>query len=351
MSEMKKEVENLIIDLKNDYVSLKNILGKEKTDYYGDPKISQDTEVEFRKKYNFSYTNFIKREYKNIFIVLCTPSLEEIEAAQKSTTEFRTMLINGVTAKLDELIKSYGVLEKVKKYEDIFIIDYHDRAVCPASFLKRKKFDYSAVYKREYRTNIKEKWGFNNYHETVHPYPFVMFGATDPTWYIFGKEYQKKNKKPGCFWMGSAILHEVPEEPENYCDRRPFLSKAGGLLTSLKYSVSQDKFVEAINNFKMFLHLNGTANLCKRFFEGVSQKSLMIFQDMELVFPFEKGENFSSECCFTTPEGLVKVLTNLSNNDELYFACLQNQEKIVNKYYNPFFLRTYLLKNKKTFIP
>ena len=69
--------------------------------------------------------------------------------------------------------------------------------------------------------------------------------------------------------------------------------------------------------------------------------SLLLQQKNDLVWPF--SENFSDECYFTNGDDFYYNLQKLTNNDELYKKCLNNQYLIINKYFNKEWLRQYII--------
>ena len=230
----------------------------------------------------------------------------------------------------------YRVIQKldVKK---VVVFDGNDSPLVKMGldWLDSQGYKVDAVFKREYRrTHLRE------YDNRVHPFPFLGGSWAHP-WFLFENRVKGSKEVNGCFWSGAPIHRFQPERPDEWCNRRDFLIEVQNFLV-VKSGLPQEEFLNQFNEYRFFLHLNGTGHLCGRFFEGLSRDSLMLMQEMDVVFPFDEGEGFHQKCIVSTPRDFVENLLTIANDQALYDECKKKQEHVVEKYYTYEWTRKYV---------
>ena len=104
--------------------------------------------------------------------------------------------------------------------------------------------------------------------------------------------------------------------------------------------VPTEMFSNVFKEGKFALHLNGSGHLCKVFFEGLSAGVLMMQQLMHVNFPFD--EKFDENTIFYSVEEFLSKHEQLKNNNNLYDKALEQQNKIVDTYFNPEWISNYI---------
>ena len=104
-----------------------------------------------------------------------------------------------------------------------------------------------------------------------------------------------------------------------------------------------NKFLSEIRISKYSLDLNGVGDPNKRTFEILSQGSLMISEHNDLKWPFEEDDEFNDELKFKDEKEFYKIMDKLNKNPDFYNKCLENQNKIFNKYFNLEWIQSYIL--------
>lgn len=232
-------------------------------------------------------------------------------------------------------------LEKIK-YKHLIFLDYSDRAVSSLGeeWLRENFLPYSGIFKREYR-----KTHLYDYSNKVFSFPFLMFGSlpTNPCTLLFEHRVLGNQGINECIWPGLGYNDMPLGKRDTWCNRQSLLNK---IQQQLKIVVEPDhnNFLNLFNTFKMFLHMNGHGHICKRMFEGLSRDSLMIMEEMDIVFPFENDDFFAKECIFTYPQEFIEKINVLKNDQDLYNRCKEQQEYITRKYYNYSWIRDYVDK-------
>lgn len=231
----------------------------------------------------------------------------------------------------------YALINKISPRKVIYF-DNSDSPILKKGlkWLDDNNYRHDLIFKREYRRTYTYE-----YDSHIHPFPFLGGSRPDP-WFIFEKRVKGNEGINGCFWSGAPIYRFQTERPDEWCNRRDFLIEVQNFLV-IKSGLKQEEFLNQFNTYKFFLHLNGTGHLCGRFFEGLSRDSLMIMQEMDVIFPFDEGEGFHPLCVVREPREFLENLIKLAQDDELYAACKKMQDNVVDKYYNYEWTRNFVL--------
>ena len=244
----------------------------------------------------------------------------------KSGTRFFKQNIKQILDKELEIINN-------NNFKKVFIFDNYDYDYDPNEIIKCDKIDL--FFKRNYN---KQKI----YNENVVPFPFIMFGEVSLIEKTLEKNLNSEIEKlDRIFFTGSLFYHN--DEQLNYVrDRRSIYSKIQKYIYNpgrLHYNI----FLSEIRNSKYSLDLNGVGEPNKRTFEILSQGSLMISEYNDLKWPFEEGDEFNHELKFKHEKEFYKIMDKLNKNPDFYKNCLENQNKIFNKYFNLEWIKCYIL--------
>lgn len=230
----------------------------------------------------------------------------------------------------------YRIINKINPKKVIFFDGNDSPGVSKGlAWLDSKNYRVDYVFKREYRRTY-----LYDYDDRVFPFPHL--GGSGPhSWFLLDNKVKGNVGINGCFWSGAPIHRFQAERPDEWCNRHDFLAEVKKYLT-IKSGLPQEEFLNQFNTYRFFLHLNGTGHLCGRFFEGLSRDSLMIMQEMDVVFPFEDGEGFHPDCVVLEPREFVQNLIKIANDRDLYDECKRLQDFIVEKYYSHDWIRNYI---------
>ena len=328
-----KSKKYLAIDIEKHYPSVARIFPN--TDYFC-PEVPHDqliplqklqTNDEAEKMYDIPclVEEDLQEEYDIAMIVWPVQSFDDSNDA--STLERRTFFQDRIFPILNQ--------KKVKK---VLWFDDCDRAIVGKGlvWLRDNGHPCDHVFKREYRrTHV---W---DYDETVHPFPFMTFGRPNPPWLLYESRTKGNENVVGCFWSGAAINRFQAGVSDEWCNRLGMLKEIHQHLI-IKSGMPKEEFLSQFNTYKCFLHLNGTGHLCGRFFEGLSRDSLMMMQQMDVVFPFSEDLFFADECIFEMPGEFIEKYNRLMSDDNLYQQCKRQQELVLEKYYNYSWIREYI---------
>ena len=214
-----------------------------------------------------------------------------------------------------------------------------DYDVNPNKYIQHPNIHF---FKRNYDKKI-------HYENNVYPFPFIMFGKTsliekiDRNLVSYDDYFSQKINR--VFYTGGLYHHKSAEfnvdvnRFDMYNQIQNFITNTG--------PIPNDLFVDFMRKSQFSLDLLGAGNPNIRTFEILVSGSLLLQQKNDLIWPF--SEKFSDECYFTNGDDFYYNLQKLTNNDELYKKCLNNQYLIINKYFNKEWLRQYIIC--KIFMP
>jgi hypothetical protein len=219
-------------------------------------------------------------------------------------------------------------------FKKVFIFDNYDYDYDPNEIIKCDKIDL--FFKRNYN---KQKI----YNENVVPFPFIMFGEVSLIEKTLEKKLNSEIEKMNRIFFTGTLFHHNDEQLNYVRDRRSIYNKIKDVIYNpgiLPYN----KFLSEIRNSKYSLDLNGVGDPNKRTFEILSQGSLMISEYNDLKWPFEEDDEFNDELKFRDEKEFYKIMDKLNKNPDFYNKCLENQNKIFNKYFNLEWIRDYILQ-------
>jgi len=246
--------------------------------------------------------------------------------------------------------KMYSLIyDKYKKYVSgkIIIIDNHGGDYEPSVYLNKFNFKYDVILKRIYSNRNKHRYFKNTF-----SYPFVMCTSNDPMYKLFNSNMittHISNKTNKIYFSGSIFKHYEQWDDNNtfeHADRKKilnnFINKYPNILDFKR--VPYNIFHKTISQYKYALDIRGCSRLNKRLYEILSTNALLLSEKIDVIWPFDEGDNFSEECFFEQGncDDLYRIYNNFENNDELYKKCLENQMYIVKKYFNNDWIWNYI---------
>lgn len=245
----------------------------------------------------------------------------------KAGTRFFKQNIKQILDKVLEIINN-------NKFKKVFIFDNYDYDYDPNEIIKCDKIDL--FFKRNYNKQKK-------YNENVVPFPFIMFGEVSLIEKILEKNFNSEIEKIDRIFFTGTLFHHNDTQLSYDRNRISIYNKIGKYIYNpgiLPYN----KFLSEIRNSKYSLDLNGIGDPNKRTFEILSQGSLMISEYNDLKWTFEEGDEFNNELKFKDEKEFYKIMDELNRNYDFYKKCLENQNKIFNKYFNVEWIRSCILK-------
>jgi hypothetical protein len=238
--------------------------------------------------------------------------------------------------------ETFIIYEKIMKiinennFKKICIFDNYDYDYDPNDYITNDKV--TVYFKRNYNLN-------KVYNKNVVPFPFIMFGYVsliekiDRELVSDMNEYCKP-KVDRVFFTGSLFVHDDPEyglfrdRRTTYYQLRHHIHDPG----SLRY----EAFMSELRNSKFGLDLLGVGEPNKRTIEILISGALLLSQRNHLVWGFEEGDELCQETVFDGAEDFTIKLSNLRTDESLYNRCLQQQYRIVKKYFNKEWLVNYI---------
>lgn len=225
----------------------------------------------------------------------------------------------------------------------VIIFDNHGGDYSPDKYLLKFGFKYDIIFKRVY-----SKRNQSNYTSNTYAYPFIMDTNNDPIYQLCNFSLIEPNKKVNkILWSGTLHKYnEVWDDNNNneHCDREyilnTILQKDKNIVDII--NIPYSSYLKTMSNYKYTLDLRGTSRLNKRLYEILSTDTLLLAEKIDVIWPFDEGDNFSEECFFSNATELYNNYLKFENNNELYKKCLENQKYIVNKYFKNKWLWEYI---------
>lgn len=314
-----------IIDGVNQDIGLKILFPE--ADYYinNSENCTINSRIISYKKYNFvpktDWSDINDNKYDYVFIILASYNI-------LPTTPYYQENIKSIFEKIKNIINK-------NNFKFVGLFDNYDFDYDPNDFIKNNKINI--FFKRNYNKT-------KTYKENVVPFPFIMFGEKSliekcDTEMVSKEEYFKP-KQNRIFFSGRLFTHK-DDFQKIYIDRYKIYDEIKDTIYNPGF-LYYNSFIQELKNSKFSVDLLGVGNPNKRTFEILLSGSLIISQYNDLVWPFE--EEFSHETKFKNKEEYFKIINLLSNNDELYKKCLQQQFEIVNKYFKLEWIKGYIIQ-------
>jgi len=305
-----------IIDVLAQDVGLKILFPE--ADYYIDYYEFDKTRVV--SKYNINaftdWNNITDKNYDCLFFI--TPLHTAIKHMDSGTCKFS-----------DALTRFLNIIDN-NDFKQVCLFDNYDYDYDPNDYVDNKKITY--IFKRFYN---KQKI----YKENVKPFPFIAFGHNSIMEIIDNPRLERNNVENRVFFSGSLFEHK-DRELSYFRDRVTIYNEISEYIYN-PGALPHETFLNVVNESKFCLEINGVGDPNKRLFEILAQGSLKIGEFNHLKWPFE--EDFCKETIFKNSKEFIEKINILSNNEELYNKCLNQQNMIFKKYFNKKWIKEYIL--------
>ena len=205
-------------------------------------------------------------------------------------------------------------------FKFVAIFDNSDYDYDPNEYINNPKINI--FFKKYYNKN-------KIYNDNVVPFPFIMFGT---------KSLIEKCDR-------ELVSEEEYFKPKNNCifsninDNTPIYNQIKHNIFN-PGNIDYNTLITYLRNSKYSLNLLNNRNTVNILLSG----SLMISEFNNLNWTFENNDNFMDETIFKDENDFIIKMNNLINNEELFKSCLNNQYKLVKKYFNKDWIKNYILK-------
>jgi hypothetical protein len=221
-------------------------------------------------------------------------------------------------------------------FKSVALFDTYDYDYDPSIMNNAWRVDY--YFKRNYN---KTKTYSNN----VFPFPYIMFVKPCVLGMVLNSsENTITDKINRALWAGSVYNH-INEKKNIYRMRQDIYDQIKVHIDTGYFP--ENEFINMIKTYKVVIDLVGVGDPNKRTFEILSSGSLMLSMCGDLEWGFEDGDEFHTDTFFKTADEFKYKLDMILNDEEHYKKCIGQQKKIVKKYFNKKWLRSYIEKNIK----
>lgn len=232
--------------------------------------------------------------------------------------------------KMKEKIKN---IINTNNFKCVSLFDTYDYDYDPSIINIDWKVDY--YFKRNYNKNI-------SYSANVCPFPYIMFVKPCVLKMILNSSKNTcENRINKALWAGNMYNHIDTKNDVRRLRKDMYDQIKDYIDTS---SFSEKEYINMIRKYKVVVDLIGIGDPNKRTIEILSNGSLMLSMCCDLLWGFDEGDNFHPDTFFSTSEEFKQKLDKLLNNEEHYKKCMEQQDKIVTKYFNKKWLRSYIEK-------
>jgi hypothetical protein len=285
------------------------------------------TNDKFEQVYKFRYksdwTEIQSTKYQRLFIVF--PLLDAYE---------------GNWCTKPEAVRMWEIIQSIcfhSNFKHISLFDTYDYDYDPSMLFPSAPIDI--YFKRNMNKN-------KTYNKNIRAFPFMIFLTPCPLYILLTKQIVRPlEKRDDVFWSGGLYIHDETHQINGtqirvLRDRETIFSEIKDYL-SIQKGLAHQQFLEELSKYKFALDLQGVGDPNSRTFEIFLSGSLRLFNNHDITWPFENGDEFSPYCKFTTKEEFVENLRILHKEEE-YTKALDIQERIVKKYIQKDWLRNYI---------
>ncbi len=271
-------------------------------------------------EYRTDWETISSKNYDTIFI--CAPLADYYDTISPELIPYVTRMKN----KIKEILAS-------NKFITTAVFDTYD-------------YDYDpSVIDADWKTQFYFKRNYNKqktYAKNVFPFPYMMFVKPCVLTMALNSNKNKITEKiPRALWAGGLYNH-IDEKHGVVRKRKEMFEGIRDVVDEGRFSESE--FIQAIQTYKVVVDLVGVGDPNKRTFEILTNGTLMMTMCEELAWGFEDNDSFHPDTFFKTPTEFREKLNRLLTDEEHYNACLEHQNKIVEKYFTKRWLRTYIEK-------
>jgi hypothetical protein len=217
-------------------------------------------------------------------------------------------------------------------FKGVALFDTYDYDYDPTQMNTDWKVDY--YFKRNYNKT-------KQYATNVFPFPYIMFVKPCVLGMVLnhghgGEESGKINR---ALWAGSVYNHRD--------DINKVYRLRADIFEEIKSSIDvghfqEQDYIATLRKYKVAVDLVGVGDPNKRTLEILTNGTLMMSMCGDLAWGFDEGDDFHPDTFFKTGDEFSTKLHKIISNENHYIACLEQQQRIVNKYFNKNWLRDYI---------
>lgn len=258
--------------------------------------------------------------YKFDYLIICAP-LWDYHNSNTLAPLFKNM-----TDRIKYIIDN-------NKFKSVILFDIYDYDYDPNDLNSPWKIDY--YFKRNYNKTKK-------YLANVFPFPYIMFVKPCVLGMVINpSENTTPNKINRALWAG-GIYNHIDEKKGIYRMRQDIFNQIKDSIDTGYFP--ENEFINMLRKYKVVVDLIGVGDPNKRTLEILSNGSLMLSMCGDLDWGFDDGDEFHPDTFFKTADEFKYKLDKILNDEEHYKMCLEQQQKIIKKYFNKKWLRSYIEK-------
>ncbi len=282
---------------------------------------------QFEKEHGFSYRTdwekITQTNYQHIFIV--APLLDYYSPLSSSLVPY----LNNMLSKLRSILIQ-------NTFKTVALFDVYDYDYDPNEINTEIRVDY--YFKRNYQKG-------KSYKSNVFPFPCMMFVKPCVLNMVLNKDlYHATSRKNTPMWAGALYNHiDTNFNPPIERKRKEMYDSIKDSLVTYS-NLQHNDYLQKIREHKILVDLIGVGDPNKRFFEGISNGTLVMTMTNNLDWGFYPGDEFHSGTVFSTPSEYHQKVQRLLVDQQFYNECLFHQNKLVEKYFTKEWLRTYIEK-------
>lgn len=218
-------------------------------------------------------------------------------------------------------------------FSNISLFDIYDYDYDPS--IMNIYWTVSQYFKRNYnKTKI--------YNSNVYPFPYIMFTKPCVLTMCLNHDLNECHLKTNeALWCGSLYNHVDGDIKRSRLD---MYYQIKDVVITL-YDVIREDWIKMIKSNKIIVDLIGVGEPNHRTFEVLTNGTLIMSMNTDLEWGFDTTDTFHEFTLFKTAEEFKYKLQILLTNEVIYKECLEQQNMIVNKYFNKGFFRNYILKH------
>lgn len=234
---------------------------------------------------------------------------------------------------IDRMKDKIKYIIDTNKFKSVILFDTYDYDYDPNIMNNVWKVDY--YFKRNYnKTKI--------YASNVFPFPYMMFVKPCVLSMVLNSSMNTVSDKINrALWAG-ALYNHINEKNKIYCMRQDMFEQIKDFIDNAYFS--ENEYINMIQKYKVVVDLIGVGDPNKRTIEILSNGTLILSMCGDLAWGFDDDDNFHPDTFFKTADEFKLKLDKILNDEDHYKKCLNQQENIIQKYFNKKWLRNYIEK-------
>jgi hypothetical protein len=248
--------------------------------------------------------------------------------------DFYNTISSELTPYMTRMKEKIKTIIDTNHFKCVALFDTYDYDYDPNSMNTEWNVNY--YFKRNYNKT-------KTYSSNVFPFPYIMFVKPCVLGMVINPtKNTHENKINRAIWAGGLYNH-VDNKNGVYRMRKDIYNQIEDCIDTGHFS--ENDYINTLKKYKVAVDLIGVGDPNKRTFEILSNGTLMLSMCGDLAWGFDEGDEFHPDTFFKTADEFRAKLDRILNDEAHYRVCLEQQQKIVNKYFNKQWLRQYIEKN------